>query len=172
MDGSSAGSVEALYAATYHRLVGVLTVVCGSRPEAEEVVQDAFMRLLPRAKQILTYEDPEAWLRSVAFRLASNRRRNALASARRWTRLRDRERHDGTVPADHQSVAFDVDAALTHLSRQHREVLVLHYLLNHSVEEIAQLLRVPTGTVKSRLLRAREQFSEHYSQEDDHVGSA
>lgn len=45
--------------------------------------------------------------------------------------------------------------ALGRLRRRHREVLVLHYLAELSVEEMARVLRIPVGTVKGRLFRAR-----------------
>ena len=162
-------SVEQLYADAYHRLVGILDVVCDSRSEAEEVVQEAFVRLIPRAVKIMGYDDPEAWVRAVAFRLASNKRRDARSAARRWARMAAPEPVALTTDS---ATSLDVASALSRTSRLHREVLVLHYVLNHSVNEMAEILKVPTGTIKSRLLRAREQFSTHYGQEVDDVGSA
>lgn len=162
------GSVEALYEASYHRLVGVLALACASRTEAEEVVQEAFLRVLPRAGHVMSLDDPEAWVRIAAFRIASNKRRNALAAARKWARFR-RTQETHIQPRD-SATNMDVHAAISHLSPAHRQVLILHYLLDHSVSEIAAELQVPTGTVKSRLLRAREQFTGHYLREDHHVG--
>lgn len=163
-------AVEELYAAAYYRLVSILDVVCDSRPEAEEVVQEAFIRLIARADKIMAYDDPEAWVRAVAFRIASNRRRNAAASARKWLRLSQLAADGRSTAPD--STGTDVALALRQIPQSHREVLVLHYLLNHSIPEIAEILRVPSGTVKSRLHRARDQFARYYSSEDDHVGSS
>jgi hypothetical protein len=53
-----AGDPRDLYAACYGRLVQVLTLVAGSRAEAEDVVQEAFVRLVPRWSKISTYDDP------------------------------------------------------------------------------------------------------------------
>jgi RNA polymerase sigma-70 factor, ECF subfamily len=154
-----------LYAACYGRLVQVLTLVAGSRAEAEDVVQEAFVRLVPRWSKISTYDDPEAWVRAVAFRISSNRfrqARNAAAASRR------------TAPALQTSEvsgdSVDVGRALATLSIGQRQVVVLHHLLDLSVAEIASTLGVPAGTVKSRLSRARDALAPLLREENpDHV---
>jgi RNA polymerase sigma-70 factor (ECF subfamily) len=145
-----AESVEEFYAATYPRLVGLLTVASGSRADAEEVVQDAFVRLIPRWGTVSRYDDPEAWVRLVAFRLSHSRRQRANVASRAVTRL-------GPVPdvAPPDAARVDADRVLAALPREHREVLVLHHALGLPVERIAKELGVPVGTVKSRLARAR-----------------
>jgi RNA polymerase sigma-70 factor, ECF subfamily len=139
-----------LYAAAYGRLVQVLTLVAGSRAEAEDVVQEAFVRLVPRWSKISTYDDPEAWVRSVAFKILSNRfrrSRNAAAASRRASHAVQTSEVSGD--------SVDVGRALAALPIDQREVVVLHHLLDLPVAEIASSLGVPVGTVKSRLSRAR-----------------
>lgn len=140
-----------LYAACYGRLVQVLTLVAGSRAEAEDVVQEAFVRLVPRWSKISTYDDPEAWVRSVAFKILSNRfrrSRNAVAASRRVSLAVQTSEVSGD--------SVDVGRALAALPLEQREVVVLHHLLDLPVAEIAASLGVPVGTVKSRLSRARD----------------
>lgn len=113
------------------------------------------MRLLPRWERISRYEDPEGWVRLVAFRLLSNRRRRArnyLAALRRLDR-------PPLAPAP-STDGVDVWRALAVLPAAQRRLVVLHYLLDLPVEEIASrrsppVVRIPSGTVKSRLARAR-----------------
>lgn len=139
-----------LYVASYGRLVQVLTLVAGSRAEAEDVVQEAFARLVPRWSKISRYEDPEAWVRAVAFRILSNRfrrARHAIAVSRRV----ERAEPSGEVSGER----VDVARALAALPVGQRQVVVLHHLLDLPVGEIAAALGVPAGTVKSRLSRAR-----------------
>jgi RNA polymerase sigma factor (sigma-70 family) len=147
---SPEAGVAALYAASYARLVGVLAVATGSRADAEDVVQEAFARLLPRWSSVSAYDEPEAWLRTVAFRLAASRWRRAKVAARGLARL-------GAPPdvAPPDGSRLDAERILTGLSRPLREVLVLHHALGLPVDEIARELGVPAGTVKSRLSRAR-----------------
>lgn len=64
-----------LFLASYPRLVGVVGAVCGNRDEAEEAVQEAFVRLLGNWTKVSRYDDPEGWVRRVALRQACNRSR-------------------------------------------------------------------------------------------------
>jgi RNA polymerase sigma-70 factor (ECF subfamily) len=138
-----------LYAASYQRLVSVVGAIGGNRQEAEDAVQDAFVRLVAHWPKVSRYDDPEAWLRMTALRLASNRRRKVLNGSRVLLRLRP-EAH--VQPPS--GAAVDVERALESLPDQQRAVLVLHQLgLNH--HEIGVALGIPVGTVKSRLSRAR-----------------
>lgn len=148
VDGDG-GDVRALYAATYSRLVGILAVAAGDRGEAEEVVQEAFVRLIPRWPKISRYDDPEAWVRQVAFRLLANKQRRRRLSQR----LQLRSGPD-YAPAESE-VALDVTRALMALPFNQRQVVVLHHLLDLPVDQVATELGVPAGTVKSRLARAR-----------------
>lgn len=70
------GDIEGLaefYNARCSELVGVVSLVCGDRAEAQVVVQEAFARLIPRWASVRHHDDPQAWVRKVAFRLLSNR---------------------------------------------------------------------------------------------------
>lgn len=141
---------RAFYAACYPRLVAVLALAAGSRADAEEVAQDAFVRLLPRWAAVSQYDDPEAWVRKVAFRLLSTRARRFRTSVRVFARLRPVATTPGPGPD-----AVAVHAALASLPLTQREVVVLHYYVDLPVEGIAAELGVAVGTVKSRLSRAR-----------------
>ncbi len=148
-DASDQEGPAALYAASYTRLVGVLTLAAASRTEAEDVVQEAFVRLLPRWPEVGRYEDPEAWVRKVAFRLLSNRFRQL----RRRMLSGPRGGEQALSPPD--SARVDIARALAGLPLAQRQVIVLHYLLDLPVDAVADVQRVPVGTVKSRLARAR-----------------
>ena len=84
-----------LYAVSYARLVGVVGAVAQDRQEAEEAVQDAFVRLMGQWAKVCRYDDPEAWVRKVALGFVSKRRRkvrNGLRAALRHVLLRTRRR--------------------------------------------------------------------------------
>ena len=162
VDVAPADDFAELYLGSYARLVGVLARVCDGREDAEEVVQEAFVRLVQRWPQVRRYDDPEAWVRSVAFRLATSRWRRRRVAAAALLRL---------GPAPHAPAPGDdrlaVDAVLAPLSPAHRAVLVLHHALGLTVEEIAHELGVAPGTVKSRLSRARAAAAAAYGRDDD-----
>ena len=148
-DRDDAQGVRQVYEASYARLVGVVGAVCGDRSEAEEAVQDAFVKLIGAWPTVRRYDDPEGWVRLVALRLASNRRRKALNGLR--AALRHGPPPDAPAPS---AVEVDLDRALARLPAGQRAVIVLHRL-GLDVETIARELSVPVGTVKSRLARAR-----------------
>ncbi len=149
-DHPAEDGLRELYAASYARLVGVLALALDGRQEAEDVVQEAFARLVPRWAAVSGYDDPEAWVRQVAFRLASNRRRklrNGVAAVRR---------HGAALPVAAPSAdGVDVRRALATLPEGQRHAVVLHHLVGLDVAAVAATLDVPVGTVKSRLSRAR-----------------
>jgi RNA polymerase sigma-70 factor, ECF subfamily len=149
--------VREVYDASYCRLVTQLTGVTGSLAEAEDVVQEAFVRAVTHAGTVRRADNPEAWLRRVAVNVARSR----LRRARRWNGLVPRlVGHDERVPA--ADLADDLAAdrvalmdALRRLPGAQREAIALHHLADLPVHEVAATLGVPTGTVKARLSRGR-----------------
>jgi RNA polymerase sigma-70 factor (ECF subfamily) len=161
---SGSEAVGELYRSCYGRLVGVVALAADSRAEAEECVQEAFIRLLNQWPRASRYEAPEAWLRTVAFRLLSNRRRKARNA---WRALaRQGPATDAAPPsADH----VDVVRALRRLPLPQRQVVVLHHLVDLTVYEVARTLAVSEGTVKSRLSRARGALAFLLNEEATHA---
>ena len=146
------------YQAAYPRVLRIVAAMADGVEDAESRVQDAFVQLLPRWDRVRRYDDPEAWVRQVAVRkLISGHRRRQVAA-----RLRLR-----LVPADvapePDSDRVDVEGALRRLTPDARAVLVLHHGLGLPLPEVAEVLGVPIGTVKSRLHRARNAFLSQYS---------
>jgi RNA polymerase sigma-70 factor (ECF subfamily) len=148
-------ALREFYTAQQPRLVGVISLLTGSRPEAEDIVQEAFVRLVPRWPKISRYESPEGWIRLVAVRLAASRHRNANRFTALLHRLPFSEVQD---PADGHAV--DLERALMQLTSQARQVAVLYYVCDLPVPEIAATLGIAEGTVKSRLSRARAALSQ------------
>jgi len=150
-----------LYEGCYSRLVAVVTAVCRERDVAEEAVQEAFVRLIGRWGSISSYEDPEAWVRMVALRLAMNRQRKVRNGLRALTRLGRLGEHPEPT-----GDRVDVTRALGALPQDLRAVLVLHYFCDLPVIQIAAELNIPAGTVKSRLSRARAALLPTLQEED------
>jgi RNA polymerase sigma-70 factor (ECF subfamily) len=146
-----------LYQACYRRLVAQLFAFTGDLTEAQDVVQEAFARALARSRGLSDVESPEAWLRTVAINVIRRRwRRRKLLDT---ILLRDRPTTRVVEPGPEPENA-DLRAALALIPRQYREVIVLHYLADLPVEEVAQVLEIPVGTVKSRLSRGRAALAE------------
>jgi RNA polymerase sigma-70 factor (ECF subfamily) len=137
------------YASNFTLLTTQLYVYTGDLALAQDLVQEAFCRALPRWPKLSTYDDPVAWLRRVAFNLANSRWRRAKVSARYLQA--QRERH-AEGPNPDRVVAV---AALAKLPPVQRRAMVMYYLADMSVAEIAAEEDVPAGTVKSWLYRGR-----------------
>ena len=157
--------VEDVFHRSYRPLVVQLYGVTGDRQEAEDVVQEAFVRAVAAGQRFLRTTNPEAWLRTTAVNLHRNR----------WRKLRNFSKVKSRMvqPADPPGLddRIDVADALRSLTRQQREVVALHYLADLSVTDIAAELGLPEGTVKSRLSRGREALARtlRSDEEVDHV---
>jgi RNA polymerase sigma-70 factor (ECF subfamily) len=155
--------IEELYAASYRRLLGQLIGVTGSVAEAEDVVQEAFVRGLDHPARLLGADNPEAWLRTVAVNLARSRWRRAQRLVGLAPRLVEEPRDADT---DGNLALLD---ALRRLSAGQREVIALHHLADLTVEQVADTLGLPTGTVKARLSRGRAVLATLLVTEGPHV---
>jgi RNA polymerase sigma-70 factor (ECF subfamily) len=158
---------EAFYAATYRRVVGQVFALLNDLQEAEDVTQNAFAKASFHWQHIATYDQPEAWVRRVAF----NEAYNSTRRARRWLAALARHGPPPPVPAVSPD-RVDLHRALQRLSPRHREVLVLHYVAELPVDEVARQLRLPAGTVKSRLSRARRALADEVGDEREGVTNA
>jgi RNA polymerase sigma-70 factor (ECF subfamily) len=141
------------YAAHFHGITVQLFAFTGDFAQAQDLAQEAFTRAVIRWDKLRGYDDPATWVRRVAFNLASSRwRRNRIAAA--YVR-RQREQHvDGPSP-DRVLLA----RALAALPERHRRVVILHYLADLSVADIAEQERVSPNTVKSWLHRGRTELA-------------
>jgi RNA polymerase sigma-70 factor, ECF subfamily len=148
----AAAEVEALYFAVRPLVLRTLRSMGAGPEDAQELVQEAFARLLPRWDRVRRYDEPAAWVTTVAIRLWLSKRRHLGVRRRGLMRLAQLPAATPTQPGV-ESVALA--SALDKLPRDRRAVLVLHYLDDQPVETIARVLDLPVGTVKSRLSRGR-----------------
>jgi RNA polymerase sigma-70 factor (ECF subfamily) len=149
---------EEFYRATRQRVFAFLLAVTGHRAEAQDAAQEAYARAWQRWDRLRSYDDPEAWVRMVAYRVAIG------AWRRTCNRLLAYHRHGAPAPAEPagpERVADRavLDAALRRLPTDQRLVLVMHHLLDLSVDEIAAQTGMPVGTVKTRLVRGRRKLA-------------
>ncbi|WP_409237565.1 SigE family RNA polymerase sigma factor [Streptomyces sp. PA5.6] len=152
---------DAFYAAAFPRLVGQLYALTGDHGEAQDVVQEAFVRAWDRRRSFLADEAPEAWIRTVAMRLAVSRWRRA----RRWVDLVRRNPPADRVPGPGPERTALVQALRT-LPEAQRTAVVLHHLCDLSVEQVASETGSPVGTVKARLSRGRAALAAQLSGPD------
>ncbi|MFG3705508.1 SigE family RNA polymerase sigma factor [Micromonospora sp. NPDC047670] len=138
-----------VYRHHFQPLVVQLYAFVGDMGEAQDLVQEAFSRAWPRWHRIARYDDPVAWVRRVAWNAGVSRWRR-LRTARLFHQRQRLEVVDGPGP-DRVALA----TALRTLPAQQRRAVVLYYLAELTVGEIAEECAVAPGTVKSWLHRAR-----------------
>jgi RNA polymerase sigma-70 factor, ECF subfamily len=162
---------EEFYQAHYGRMVALITALIGDRAEAEDVVQDAFARALARWGRLSGYDLPEAWVRRVALRIAVDSGRRVRRATMVRARLSAQRPALSQAPED--CLPFnDFGRALMQLPLHHREVLVLHYLADLPVEQIAADRGLPPGTVKARLAAARRRLERELTERPEVVPDA
>ncbi len=151
MTHDGAADFDGFYSATGSRLLHVLYAMTGDLAEAQDVVQEAYARAWQRWSTVREYDDPAAWVRTVAWRLAISRRRKAHNRISAAIRLHATQPPIAAPSPDTAAIV----AALRRLPDAQRRALALHYLCDLSVEAVAEETGVSTGTVKSRLSRGR-----------------
>jgi RNA polymerase sigma-70 factor (ECF subfamily) len=158
--------VREVYDASYLRLVVQVYALTGDLAESEDAVQEAFVKALARARTFAKLDKHEAWLRTVALNHVRNRWRH-LDVVRRMRTQVPGPTPEVEVGPGHVALV----EALAKLDPNHRTVVVLHYLADRSVSDIARDLGIPVGTVKTRLARGRELLFPLLSEteEADHV---
>lgn len=142
---------DRFYASSFTKLVGQVYAMCGNLTEAQDCVQEAFIRAWDHRRDIDASRSPEAWVRTTAYRLAVSRWRRARRAFRQPDRALE---HEHTVEPNADRIA--IDRALAQLPDAQRRAIVLYHLCDMSVGEIAEEVGSPTGTVKARLARGRQ----------------
>ncbi len=144
-------------------LVGYLTRLTGDAERAEDLAQEAFLRLFTSAR---TYEE-RGQLRAYLFRIATNLLRSEERRSSRWRRLRGLFAHtnghaEGGLPASQErrllaaEIGGLVEEAISRLPLRYRAPLVLREIEGLSYREICGALGCREGTVKSRIHRGRQ----------------
>lgn len=155
---NAASSFDEFYAENVRAITVQIYAYFGNLLDAQDVVQEAFCRAYPRWEKLSSYDDPVAWVRRVAWNLATSRWRR-MRTAMRFAR-RQREEHIPGPSPDHVALT----AALSTLPERQRRAVVLHYLADRSVAEIARREKVAEGTVKSWLHRARATLAQQLTE--------
>ncbi|WP_230687114.1 SigE family RNA polymerase sigma factor [Catellatospora vulcania] len=147
------------YSASFQKLAAALYVYTGDLAEAQDVVQEAMIRALARWSTVSTYDEPAAWVRRVAWNLATSRWRRV----RRGLELASRGHREELSPGPEPDRVAIV-AALSDLPTRQRQAVILHYLEDLPIAEIAAMIGVAEGTVKSWLHRARATLADRLSE--------
>ena len=136
--------------------------MCGSWADADEIAQNAFVRMYARWTKI-RLESVDAYLRTVLTRLFLDSRRRSRNSEHAVAELPEQP-----VPPDHSShERLAMRAALLHVPPGQRAVLVLRFVADLSVDQVAATLGCSPGTVKSQTARGLATLREAYRRDEN-----
>jgi RNA polymerase sigma factor (sigma-70 family) len=148
--GTASPEFEWLFRSTYASVLRTSFLILHDQGAAEEVTQDAFLRLYERWHSVAEVDHPSAWVRRVATRAAVKRARRARSSPA-----------TGPVHVSASDAIPNIDLlrAVAGLSAQQRAAVALYYLEDRPVAQVADLMGVSASTVKQHLHRARGELS-------------
>ena len=148
-------SFEVFVTASQTRLFGSLCLMTGSRHEAEEIAQEAYIRVLERWDHVQRLDDPTAYLFVTALNVFRKRLRRAGFALRRSIGMAPTQDAFGAV--EDRAVVL---GALAQLPPDQRAALVVTALLGYSSEEAGQMLGIQPSTVRARATRGRTALRE------------
>ncbi len=174
------GLLDQLIVRYQHRLMRYLLFLTGNREMADDLFQEVWMRVLTRGGQFNGKARFETWLFTIARNLVIDQRRKRTMSSldELFESGGDDDRPMTFEVADHEPSPFDhlssvedskqVAEALLHLDTLYREVLVLRFHEDLSLDEIAKVTRAPLSTVKSRLYRGMAAIKPRLERKQNH----
>ncbi len=135
----------------------------GVQHEYEDLAQETFFRIYKARKRYRVTASFKTWMFRIAHRVWLDHLRKQSRRTRREKAFADEPRPQHSSPP--RAHAQDLDWALSHLRPGHRDVVVFSHLEQLSHGEIAEILNIPEGTVKSRLHHALKELRDLLEQE-------
>lgn len=145
---------DAFFTAEYPKLVALLTAISGHRTVAEDLAQEAMVRAHQRWDRISRYDIPAAWLRRVALNLATNNRARRQAEKRALARIAG-ERPTWEVELGIDDGGDEFWGIVRSLPQRQSAAVILYYLEDRPVAEVASILGCAEGTAKAHLHKGR-----------------
>jgi RNA polymerase sigma-70 factor (ECF subfamily) len=142
---------EEFFRGEHDRLFRALCLVTGSRQEAEEIMQDSFLKIWERWERVALMEDPSGYLYRIAMNAFRNRYRSVARALKRGATMKRAD--DAFAAVEDRDVVI---RALRTLIPQQRAAVVLTSLLDYSSEEAGRMLGMKAATVRTLTTRARE----------------
>ena len=158
-------AIGVLYARFRDRMVSLAFGVLRDRESAEDAAQEILLRAFDKMPVLQSERDFSSWLYRLALNLCLDRKR----SLERRVHLLERAPETALVaqsPANQIEMRLAIERALDELSEEERVILMLREWHELSYDEIAAVLQIPVGTVKSRLNAARREFRRVWEKHD------
>lgn len=163
----AAGDKEALqrlYVAVGDKVYGFALSLVRNPQDAEDVLQETFLRVHAYAKEYRPQGKPMAWIFTIARHLAMDKRRQQK-NTQSLEETADTVNLSGIERADHRML---LDSLLNHLTEEDRQILILHVVAGMKHREVATVMEMPLNTVLSRYHRALNRLKTIVKEESLH----
>ncbi len=158
-------SFDAFFRAEHHRLAALATVLCGDRETGRDVAQEALTRTFREWDRVSRLERPGGWTRRVVVNLARDHGRHLAVQSRRLPELANRIA--GDCAADDAPLDAEMWAAVAMLPARQRTAIALFYIGDRSISDVAAVMAVHEGTVKTSLHKARSHLRRLLSEDTE-----
>src|SRR5262245_51870665 len=159
--GDDAAAFEDFFRGQTQSLYAHLCLITGNRAEAEELAQEAFLKVWERWDRVADMEEPIGYLYATAMNLFRKRYRRAMLAVRKT--VSDELRRDEFAMVEDRSI---VASAMVELAPRQRAALVLTELIGFSSEEAGRMLGVAAGTVRALASQGRAAMKRHMEADD------
>lgn len=149
---------QLIYEEYFETIFKLALYLTGNRHVAEDLTHDTFVLAFEKYGQLKSISKIGAWIRAIAANLANRHYKDKKRLIFVGSESLKPAFSSTRVFSDDKIIEQDIKNSLRELSKKFQEVLVLKYFCDLEVSEIATVLNVPEGTVKSRLNRGREKM--------------
>lgn len=153
---------EAFFRAEFPKMVAIALGLTGERETARDLAQEAMLRGYQRWDTVGQFERPGCWVRRVLINLATDHHRRRGTERANMSRLASDQHVVLDDPADQRWWV-----AVRSLPERQRAAVALHYLEDRSVADVAEILGISEGTVKSTLSKARRKLEQQLTEEKE-----
>lgn len=146
-----------------HQVYRHAIAMLGDRMEAEDVVQEAFVKVFYSLSKLESAYAFSSWMTRIVSNLCLDRlkkRKITAPVAERYPEEMER------IGYNDSHTNMSIEEAMDHLSEEHRAAIALHDIQGYRYEEMAEMLGIPVGTVKSRLFAARLALRKEWKKDD------
>lgn len=143
--------------------------LCGNISDAEDLLQDTWLKAMRHYQNYDKSKPFDKWLYCICVNTYKNTLSSAFYKKRRFFNSDEEERvffnSISEISSSTRDDYFELHRAISSLNKKHRIVIVLYYFKDYSITEISQIINIPTGTVKSRLSKARAELKRRLTHE-------
>jgi len=158
---------EGIYERYSRKVFNLALRYCGEEQAAEDVTQEAFIRVFKHIDSFNEEFSFSAWLMKIAVNLCISYRKEHWKDAQKIIKYQEVKRTAAENPAAKVEAEDAIGYYLSRMDSVSRTMMILYYMQDFTYEEISTILECPIGTVKSRLSRARERFQEMVSKKKE-----